>query len=258
MGPSDGLALEVIPGSFNFRDMGGLVVEGGVIAPRRVFRSDLLHRTDVDEARSVLRTLDISRVVDLRTGGERVDDGAFPDGGPIEVVHVPVLADVWSWDDERDAETDDFLRDRTIEMYDDRGAQLVEALRLVATSKGPVVFHCTAGKDRTGAVASALLGVLGATREVIMGDYARSAEAMPAIIDWYRAQAGEHHVIGTGDDQTHTAMIGRAARPETMSGLVDHLIERYGSFGGWARHHGLSDDGQAELARTVVAPMGSE
>lgn len=243
----------MVPGSFNFRGMGGLAVSGGMIAAGRVFRSDLLHRADVEDARAVLISLGISRVIDLRTGGERADDGAFPDDAPIEVIHVPVLADVWSWDDERAEAGDHFLRDRTIEMFDGRGEQMITVLRSIAESGGPVVFHCTAGKDRTGAVAAALLGVLGAAPEVIMEDYARSALAMPAMVEWYRSQMAEHHVIGTGDAKDHEAILARAALPATMAGLVDHIGERYGSFRGWAAVNGFDDGDVAVLARRLVA-----
>jgi protein-tyrosine phosphatase len=242
----------MVPGSFNFRDLGGLPVRDGVIADGLVYRSDLLHRSDAVEARSVLESLGVSRVIDLRTGGERRDDGAFPDDGVIEVVHVSVLGEVWSWDDERMADDEHFLRDRMIEMFADRGAQLVEVLCRIADSPGPVVVHCTAGKDRTGAVAAALLGVLGAEPTVIADDYARSADAMPAMVEWYRAQATEAEMLATGDD--HSATLGRAALPATIAGLCDHVIGRHGSFAAWGRTSGLPDTDVERLRERLVVP----
>src|SRR5207248_11765553 len=46
---------------------------------------------------------------------------------------------------------------------------------------GPVLFHCAAGKDRTGVAAALLLTVLGADRDVVRADYAASAAALPEI-----------------------------------------------------------------------------
>src|SRR5699024_4351244 len=45
--------------------------------------------------------------------------------------------------------------------------EIVHALRIIGTSDGGVLFHCAAGKDRTGILAAVLLALLGADRNVI-------------------------------------------------------------------------------------------
>ena len=67
-------------------------------------------------------------------------------------------------------------------MIDTRGANLARALTQVATAPGPVVFHCTAGKDRTGVLAALILEVVGADRQAIVADY--SATAVNLAGDW--------------------------------------------------------------------------
>ena len=48
------------------------------------------------------------------------------------------------------------------------------------------MFHCSAGKDRTGVLAAVLLGLLGVPDETIVADYALSAAAMQQLIDYYQ------------------------------------------------------------------------
>lgn len=239
----------MIPGAFNFRDLGGIPVAGGEIAARRCFRSDLLHREDAESARALLRDLGVVRVVDLRVADERRDDGAFDACEHIEALHVPILDAVWDWEEEHRAVEDTFLRDRTIEMLDHRGPFVVAALRAVAEAPpGSVVFHCTAGKDRTGVVAAALLGVLGADDEVIVADYARSAAAMPRIIEWYRSLAEDLPV----DPEAESRLLARAATPATMAGVTDHVRRTYGGFAAWAATHGFGPDAVARLRQRLV------
>src|SRR5699024_262754 len=46
------------------------------------------------------------------------------------------------------------------------------AIRVIAEATGPVVIHCTAGKDRTGLVVALVLSALGVDQDVIVADYA--------------------------------------------------------------------------------------
>ncbi|GAA1248300.1 tyrosine-protein phosphatase [Kitasatospora nipponensis] len=57
-------------------------------------------------------------------------------------------------------------------------------LRLLAAPDGPpVLFHCTAGKDRTGWTAALLLTALGVDRETVFEDYLLTNERSGAIVE---------------------------------------------------------------------------
>jgi protein-tyrosine phosphatase len=55
-------------------------------------------------------------------------------------------------------------------------AALQRLFRLAAAGEGPLLFHCTSGKDRTGISAALLLSALGAHREAIIEDYLKSLD----------------------------------------------------------------------------------
>lgn len=237
-----------VPGAFNLRDLGGNPVAGGVIAPGRVYRCDLLHRVDAELGARWLHDHDVRTLIDLRTVGEREGDGFMAASEHLDSLHRGLLDEVWSWEAENEATHDWFLRDRTIEMYERFPDRIARVLRDIADSPAAVLFHCTAGKDRTGVIASALLGVLGATREVIAADYARSTEAMVGIIGWYRDQVPDM----VADPEREQRIIDRAATAATMSGVVDEIVRRHGSFAGWAADSGIDDELIARLRAKLV------
>jgi len=64
------------------------------------------------------------------------------------------------------------------------GKRLVNSLELIADRNNhPLVFHCSAGKDRTGVLAAMLLAATGVIDEDIVRDYALSAPFMRGIRD---------------------------------------------------------------------------
>ena len=227
-----------VPGAFNLRDLGGIPVEDGTIAPGRVYRCDLLHRVDHDLGAQWLRDHDVGTLIDLRTLGEREGDGFMAASEHLDSLHRGLLDEVWSWEAENQASDDWFLRDRTIEMYEQFPDRIALVLRDIADAPRNVLFHCTAGKDRTGVIASALLGVLGASHDVIAADYARSTDAMPGIIGWYRDQVPD----APRDHEREALIIARAATEATMRGVIDELVRRHGSFAGWAADSGIDAD----------------
>jgi hypothetical protein len=58
---------------------------------------------------------------------------------------------------------------------------LVSAVSAVVVGEAPVLVHCTAGKDRTGATVALVLRLIGIDHEAVIADYARTAEAMAAV-----------------------------------------------------------------------------
>ena len=55
--------------------------------------------------------------------------------------------------------------------------------RIAAHAGEPTLFHCAAGKDRTGVVAALVLGLLGVDDEAIVADYMESAPNMPRMLE---------------------------------------------------------------------------
>ncbi|MEZ5322112.1 MAG: tyrosine-protein phosphatase [Microthrixaceae bacterium] len=242
-----------VPGAFNLRELGGYPVGRGEIAPGRVYRCDLLHRVDPAAATDWLQRRRITRLVDLRTVGEREGDGFVEARDGLDVVHLGLLDEVWSWRTERDEDRDDFLRDRTVEILDTFADRIGAVLGLIADAPDGVLFHCTAGKDRTGVVAASLLGMLGAERSVIIEDYAQSRTAMLGIVDWYRSRM-DPPPEDPPDEAELTRLVERSASPATMAGVLDEIDRRHGGFVGWANDHGLDDTLPERLVDKLVVP----
>ena len=166
-------------GCINVRDLGGLPTEdGGQTAFGSVIRADTLGLL-TREGWEALLASGVTRIVDLREQFEIDNDP--PRDLDVEVVHVPVLD---HYDEERwleiQAESEaapthsaatEIVYLRFLEHCRPR---LVEAFEAVATAPGPVVFHCHAGKDRTGLLAALLLRLAGVPIEDIADDYAIS------------------------------------------------------------------------------------
>ena len=100
-------------------------------------------------------------------------------------------------------------------------------------SKHPLVFHCAAGKDRTGVLAALLLDIVGVERQAIVDDYVLTASRMEAIVARLtrnRSEGGMDYNIPA------SALTVEAA---TMEGFLDGVDERYGGARQWALAAGV-------------------
>jgi protein-tyrosine phosphatase len=69
-------------------------------------------------------------------------------------------------------------------LINDRADRFAELFQHLIDSDAPSVFHCTAGKDRTGIAAALVLLALGVSRDVVVADYLLTNELVrdPALI----------------------------------------------------------------------------
>jgi len=159
----------------NFRDLGGYRTDdGGHTAWGQVFRADSLHKLTPSDLVAFER-MGVKVVYDLRGDEERA---THPN--PIDSIQLAVIGQ--PRDGERRAiDSDTFraaadgervLRDVYLGMLT-HSARLFGQLitGLVDPDNRPAVFHCHAGKDRTGVAAALLLLGLGVDRETILDDY---------------------------------------------------------------------------------------
>jgi hypothetical protein len=227
--------LESVPrGLANLRDIGGLPTEAGGVT-----RHGLLYRSDVplagDTAPDGLvwppRT-----VVDLRSAREQVRaPGTFADAARHE---LPLLdaADPAKIGRPRDMGIDTYMTLLYQEMITHSGALIARLPGIAATAEGPVLIHCTAGRDRTGIAVAVLLRVAGVTREAVMGDYiatgANQAALFPRLAEngfFPKDSASPQAARNFGD----TAV--------AMEQVLDRLADHPGGIRGWLVGHGADE-----------------
>jgi protein-tyrosine phosphatase len=237
-------------GAFNVRDLGGLRTETG--APLRrglVYRADGLHRLPVEEVER-LAELGVRTVVALRTTDE-LETAASVRASGIAVLHLLVLREVWPHDAYGEAETADpvsFLVARYLEMLDEGRAAIGAVFELLATSsRRPLAFHCSAGKDRTGVVAALLLSALGVGDDAIASDYAASAAAMEKLVAWVRERRPE-----AADAMNAQPKAILSCPEEAMHGFLSALRTRYGSVEGYLAGVGVSEATMASVHTALV------
>lgn len=173
----------------NFRDLAENV-RSVPLQPHRLFRSDHLGALDANDA-SQIQALGIRRVLDFRGVHERTSAACSVPGVEvhslaIEPTIVQVLADLAeSGHRLGEAEVAHHMED-TYRGFVRRSAdRFAEFFALLLASTEPTVFHCTAGKDRTGLAAALVLHALGATREEILRDYLLTNERLkPPTVVW--------------------------------------------------------------------------
>ena len=168
-------------GAHNFRDMGGYPLpNGGTVRRGMLYRSDHLGRlTDADQ--DLLADIGIRTVVDLRREEEREEAADRVDHPEVNQVWLPVKAegaDVISIRrslerGEVNAEQAfEFLRDANRKFTGPFAPVFSEFLHmLLDPASYPLVFHCSAGKDRAGFAAAMALYALGADDDTVMHDY---------------------------------------------------------------------------------------
>jgi protein-tyrosine phosphatase len=177
---------------FNFRDLGGLeTTDGRRVRSGVLFRADALHRLTPEDL-DVLRGLGLRTVIDLRTPDELDRYGSIPLADHDEIVHhhLPMVDELRTDDavPDLDAPSAAARGEMYLRLVEHGGGAVVEALRLLAADAAlPAVFHCTAGKDRTGVLAALVLGQLGVPDAAIADDYALTEEALPGTLAWIEA-----------------------------------------------------------------------
>ena len=227
-----------LTGCVNFRDLGGYPgAEGRALRWRRLFRADGLTRLDEDDC-AQLADLGLATVIDLRTKGEVEERGRFPeDAFEVEYHHLPLTDVLPPTEDLSRYDEPAFVTSRYQQLFAEGSSSLARAVQVLAEPDAlPAVFHCSAGKDRTGILAALVLGFLGVPREVIVEDYALSAEAMIALLERLKQEYAD-----SVEEVERYAPAVISVAPESMAKFLSSLEDEHGSFDDLARSLGVTD-----------------
>lgn len=170
----------------NFRDLGGIPTKDGrVVKWGKIYRSGKLNSLS-DKDLDYFNTLGINTVIDFRDDIEvEKDRTRFPTNREVKGVRTPIgdrsgnmqaqlkkqvrKADQDTFDSEK------FVADVMRQFVDSFAYQYQPFLDLIAAEENaPLLYHCTAGKDRTGLGTGLVLAILGVDKEVIYGDFMMS------------------------------------------------------------------------------------
>ncbi|MEV0158119.1 tyrosine-protein phosphatase [Micromonospora sp. NPDC050686] len=255
-------------GAPNARDLGGLVgADGRRVRAGRLVRTPALGRLTDDDLR-VLAKLAPACVVDLRDASEIDLAPADRLPGEPRVVHLPVLDprhpvfvyvsavllghDLGAYDELAREGTPAAMRE--IYRWMVTGPQAVAgfgaAVRLAAEVENlPLLFHCSAGKDRTGWLAVVLLTALGVDEEAVRADYLRHNELAGSL----------HEVLLEAMTRRRPELDPAVAlpvlevRPEYLDAAYAEVRRVHGSFGAYLRDGlGVDDATLAALRERLL------
>lgn len=232
-----------VPGTFNFRDLGGLRAADGVTRGGVLMRSDALVRLG-DEGRAALRELGVRSAIDLREPVERALDPADFNGLEVAVHERPLF------DGAIDMEAMKELPGLYLDVIENCGPQIAGAVALLgADTTLPAVFFCSAGKDRTGLVAALILSAVGVSDADVAAEYALTERVMQGA--FRRAVEGRARAAGLSE-QLMAVRLGAPA--ELMLGTLSELRERYWDAAGYLLANGLSASDLGALRRALAGP----
>jgi protein-tyrosine phosphatase len=226
-----------------------------IVVPGVLLRSDNLQSLTARDIRVLVEEEALEVVLDLRTEGEVQLEGPGPmtQEPRVRVEHRSLYprsggntdldadtVNLWppsgpsGWPDEP------VVVQAYLSYLSGRPDSIVASIRTIADSRGAVLVHCAAGKDRTGVIVALALDAAGVDRAAIVGDYLATGERMDAIMARLLSSPTYRDELEGHDPRTHAPLAG------TMERLFELVDEDLGGSAAWLAANGLSD---AELER---------
>lgn len=236
---ADGAGLVVgerrpaVEGAPNLRDLGGYEAKDGrCVKWGTIFRSSNLARL-TDQGIALVKQLGIRLVCDFRTEAEVARaPNRFPDSTDTGYLRLPIQHGDFEptavFDRIRNGDyawiSEEFMLQGYIESIERHHAVWLQFFDLLVDSQcRPLLFHCTGGKDRTGAAAALILLALGVPAETVVADYGLSdgynADVRKAIYEYLRP-------FGVDIAKVEPYFTAPESR---IRALLAHVDARYGS-----------------------------
>jgi protein-tyrosine phosphatase len=192
-----------------------------------LIRSDFVgHLTD--DGRDALAAYGVTTVLDLRSPGEIAKNpNPFAGGSHPTYIHCPLIDDA-NMNQIGDAGD---MFERYLMILTKRSASFRDAFTLLAEAEDGVLFHCFAGKDRTGLVAAMLLALAGVPHDQIAADYGET--------DLRLAPQYDNWINGAPPERRAAMQDELRCPPERILGVLDHLQQRWGGVEGYLEAAGV-------------------
>ena len=232
----------------NTRDIGGMMtLDKRQIVRGKLFRSGQLNDLSASD-RNKLTQLD-PIIIDFRTDTERYERPDVQMDG-IETVHIPIVDDLTAGISRESGSIEEIFRKFILnpeqarqymcEMYrnfasDNSVSKYTEFVRIIIQSEKPVLWHCTAGKDRAGIGAVIVEEILGVSKEDIISDYLSTNEFIKNDVKFITELLKKK--IGTTDERADESLgLLLGAKKEYIDSFYQAVNDKYGSMDGYIRN----------------------
>lgn len=235
-----------ISGTYNFRDLGGYpTVEGSYVKWGVLYRSDKLCKL-TKRGLKVLVKLGLWRIIDLRADFECENEpDRLPENTGIQLIALPIV-------DTNSTLTKDTTQKIVARQFNgidpdvlfiDAYTQFVTTFtpqyqtffQIVLAAEGkPILFHCRAGKDRTGFAAALLLRILGVPEQTVLQDYLLTQGYIQRSLTWLYVFVR----LTRGKKAMQIVQQLTGVKPEFLQAAFDTIDAKYGSFDIYV-HEGL-------------------
>lgn len=162
-----------VSGMSNLRDLGGYETKEGIVAWKKLYRGDLPLCSEADWQK-LQEEHNIRHIIDLRSTAEKTTQDYLPPKS-INVTHFPLIKEIEhaKMREEGKAFFLKSMAEQYLNIVLSNPEGLVEILTTIikGLQTGSVLYHCTAGKDRTGIVTFFLYHLLGVDASDILADY---------------------------------------------------------------------------------------
>lgn len=252
----------------NFRDLGGYpTTDGRQVKWGLLYRTGTLAHATASDLQA-LQALQLRTLIDFRSTQEKEEEpNHLPDPVPFRVVEIPTL-------DEGNATlvSEIFERVETgnFEGFDPDATMIAGNRQfateftpqfslfmqeIIAAEGAPVLWHCSAGKDRTGFAAAVLLRILGVDQATVMRDYL--ASEVPALES--RKSTLMMLRLFKGEEAADKLAVLMGVEEAWLTAAFEEIDAHWGSFDNYVREGlGLTDQDVSRLRDNLLTPAMAE
>lgn len=218
----------------NFRDAGGMKTESGQrVVTGKIFRSGEIVKLSAEDRQSFTDEYGIKTIFDFRSETEITErpDDRFK-GVHYENIDIMknVVGPTASLADMQNAvaAADEHMRTLYTEMVTSPSCRegFSRFLKMVAATDEPFIFHCFAGKDRTGMGAALILEILGVSQADIYTDYLITNEQRQTANEKMFAEMKD---AGASEEQIAAIGVMMTVKAEYLDVVYELMSKKYGS-----------------------------
>jgi protein-tyrosine phosphatase len=252
-----------LEGTPNFRDLGGYqTTDGRFVQWGKIYRSGVLSYLTSSDL-TYLSQLDVRVVCDFRTAQENADaPERWIDGSAAKRINLPIGTDAsktvttpmqtFLASNPTQVQLTEWMTKTYASFAFTSAPEYAQVFRQLKEDRLPLLYHCTAGKDRTGVFSALLLLALGVPEQTVLADYQLTDQYLFNVDGQSEASrkvtANMNKMLASLTPTQRKVL--SAANPEYLENTLRSIDAKYGSFDNYRRQALGVSDGDLQKLRS--------